>query len=334
VGTQISVGGRDVNLSAPITYNYTATIERKLVKDIVASVGYSGSRSSNLVEGSGQVNNTAYGTDINRFAGDLIQNNGHVTRLNQSFGSITYSENGAVGRYNALIVATRGRFAHRGNFNASYTRSQSKDDAQVYPTATDVHQYYGSSIWDAPNRFSLSLSYELPGANAGKDLLGRVTTGWNVSAITILQSGTPFVVSTNLPFSPTCTTINACGDFNADGDNYDFPNVTNYTQGTGRQAYLNGIFSAGQFTVPTLGTEGNEQPYRFRGPGYANTDISVIKNTRIAERFALQLRFDFFNTFNRPNLNSVDGNLPDSTFGRATGQFNPRWIQLGASINF
>jgi hypothetical protein len=334
VGTQISVGGRDVNLSAPITYNYTATLERKLVKDIVASVGYSGSRSSNLVDGSGQVNNTAYGTDINRFAGDLIQNNGVVTRLNPSFGTITYSENGAIGRYNSFILASRGRFAHHGYFNASYTRSKSKDDAQNYPTATDIHQYYGPSIWDAPNHLSLSLSYELPGANAGKGLLGRLTSGWSVSDITILQSGTPFVVSTNLPFSFTCTTVNACGDFNADGDNYDFPNVTNYTQGTSRQAYLNGIFTAGQFTVPTLGAEGNEQSYRFRGPGYANTDISLSKNTRIAERADLQVRFDFFNTFNRPNLNSVDGNIADSTFGKATGQFNPRWIQLGASIKF
>jgi len=172
------------------------------------------------------------------------------------------------------------------------------------------------------------------GANGGKGLLGRVTNGWNVSDITILQSGTPFVVSTNLPFSPTCPNIKACGDFNADGDNYDFPDVTNYRQGTSRQAYLNGIFSAGQFTVPALGVEGNEQAYRFRGPGYADTDISVVKSTRLAERFNFQLRCDFFNAFNRPNLNSVDGNLPDGTFGKATGQFNPRWIQLGANISF
>ena len=48
-----------------------------------------------------------------------------------------------------------------------------------------------------------------------------------------------------------------------------------------------------------------------------------------------QLRVDFFNAFNRPNLNNVDGNLADGgSFGKVTGQYNPRWLQLGANISF
>ena len=326
-GSQISVGGINPNLSSPVTYNYTATLERKLAKDFVASVGYSGSRSDNLIEGGGQETATSYGTDINRFAGDLIQNNGTLTRLNPSFGAITYAQNGAIGRYNALIAAARGRFGRHGYFSASYTRSSSKDDSQNYPTFTNIQQYYGPSYWDAPNRLSVALSYDLPGMNSGKGLLGRVTNGWSISDVTILQSGTPFVVYTNASFQ-------GGGDYNADGNNYDFPNVTNYSQATSRQGYLSGIFSSGQFMPPTLGTEGNEAPYRFREPGYANTDISIAKNTQIVESVGFQLRFDFFNVFNRPNLNSVDANLPDGSFGKATGQYNPRWIQLGAKISF
>jgi hypothetical protein len=326
-GSQISVGGIDPNLGSPVTYNYTGTLERKLVKDFVASIGYSGSRSNNLIEGGGQQTATSYGTDINRFAGDLIQNNGTVTRLNPSFGGITYAQNGAIGRYNAFIAAARGRFGRRGYFSASYTRSESKDDSQLYPTFTNISQYYGPSVWDAPNRLSMAFSYDLPGTSSGNGLLGRITNGWSISDVTILQSGTPFVVYTNASFQ-------AGGDYNADGDNYDFPNVASYSQSTSRQSYLNGIFSAGQFTAPTPGTEGNESPYRFRGPGYANTDISLAKNTKIVESVNFQLRFDFFNAFNRPNLNSMDANLPDGSFGKATGQYNPRWIQLGARINF
>jgi Carboxypeptidase regulatory-like domain len=326
-GSQISVGGINPNLSSPVTYNYTATLERKLAKDFVASIGYSGSRSDNLIEGGGQETATSYGTDINRFAGDLIQHNGTLTRLNPSFGAITYAQNGAIGRYNALIAATRGRFGRHGYFSASYTRSSSKDDSQIYPTFTNIQQYYGPSYWDAPNRLSVALSYDLPGMNSGKGLLGRLTNGWSISDVTILQSGTPFVVYTNASFQ-------GGGDYNADGYNYDFPNVTNYSQATSRQGYLSGIFSTGQFTPPTLGTEGNEAPYRFREPGYANTDISLAKNTKIVESVGFQLRFDFFNAFNRPNLNSVDQNLPDGSFGKATGQYNPRWIQLGAKISF
>lgn len=326
-GSQISVGGINTNLTSPVTYNYTATLERKLARDFVASIGYSGSRSDNLIEGGGQETATSYGTDINRFAGDLIQNNGTLTRLNPSFGAITYAQNGAIGRYNALIAATRGRFGRHGYFSASYTRSSSKDDSQIYPTFTNIQQYYGPSYWDAPNRLSVALSYDLPGMNSGKGLLGRVTNGWSISDVTILQSGTPFVVYTNASYQ-------GGGDYNADGFNYDFPNVTNYSQATSRQGYLSSIFSSGQFTPPTPGTEGNQAPYRFREPGYANTDISIAKNTKIVENVGFQLRFDFFNAFNRPNLNSVDANLPDGSFGKATGQYNPRWIQLGAKISF
>jgi hypothetical protein len=326
-GSQINVGGIDPNLGSPVTYNYTGTLERKLVKDLVASIGYSGSRSNNLIEGGGQETATSYGTDINRFAGDLILNHGTLTRLNSSFGAITYSQNGAIGRYNALIAAAHGRFGLHGYFSASYTRSASKDDSQIYPTFTNVQRYYGPSYWDAPNRLSVALNYDLPGMSSGKGLLGRLTHGWSISDVTILQSGTPFVVYSNASYQ-------AGGDYNADGVNYDFPNVASYSEASSRQRYLTGVFSPGQFTAPTPGTEGNELSYRFRQPGYASTDISLAKNTKIAERLNFQLRFDFFNALNRPNLNSVDANLPDGSFGKATGQYNPRWIQLGAKINF
>jgi len=348
--SQINVGGIDPNLSSPVTYNYTASLERKLAEGMVASIGYSGSRSDNLIGGGGQESATSYGTDINRFAGALLANNGTLTRLNPSFGAITYAQNGAFGRYNALITAIRGRFRHRGYFSASYTRSQSRDDSQIYPAFTNPSQYYGPSVWDAPNRFSLALDYNLPGFHSPTSLLGRITDGWSISNVTILQSGTPFVVYTNAPFIPICSggaapvnggcrsgsTIigDAGGDYNADGFNYDFPDVASYHQGTSRAAYLHGVFAPGQFTVPALSTEGNEAAYGFREPGYANTDISLAKNTKIVERVAFQLRFDFFNAFNRPNLNSVDSNLPDGSFGKATGQYNPRWIQLGARVSF
>ena len=332
--SQINVGGIDPNLSSPVTYNYTASLERKVAEGIVASIGYSGSRSDDLIQGGGQQTATSYGTDINRFGGDLITNNGKITRLNHSFGAITYAQNAAIGRYNALIAGVRGRFRHRGYFSASYTRSQSKDDSQIYPTFTNLQQYYGNSVWDAPNRLSVALNYDLPGMSSGRGFLGRITNGWSISDITILQSGTPFTDNNGHMGVYTNASYQAGGDYNADGVNYDYPNVTTYSQGTSRHAYLNGIFSAGQFTVPTPGTEGNEAPFRFREPGYANTDISVAKNTKIVERVSFQLRFDFFNAFNRPNLNSVDANLPDGSFGKATGQYNPRWIQLGAKINF
>jgi hypothetical protein len=341
VGAQFNVGGLNTNLGSPVTYNYTATVEKKIFHEIVASAGYSGSQSRNLIEGSGQQTATSYGVDINRFAGDLILNYPTPKRLNPSFGSITYAQNGAVSGYNALILALRGRFSKRGYFNASYTRSSSMDDAQIYPTFTDIHQYYGPSIFNAPNRFSLSLSYDIPGLSSGNAFAQAITKGWTFSDITIFQSGYPFVVYTTASFQPVLNSAGqvvglqpGSGDYNADGDNYSFPNVTSYSQGTSRNAFLNGVFPAGNFTQPTIGTEGNERPYPFVGPNYFNFDMSLAKNTQIYERLNLQFRFDYFNIFNRVNLTGMDSNLPDGSFGKATSQFNPRWLQLGLTLRF
>jgi hypothetical protein len=125
------------------------------------------------------------------------------------------------------------------------------------------------------------------------------------------------------------------GDFNADGDNYDYPDVTSYTTSSSRQKYLNGIFTTANFPAPTtLGAEGNEKVDRFRNPGFAETDAALAKDTAMTERLRLQLRFEFYNLFNRVNLGSVDSNLTDATFGRVTSQRSPRWMQIGARIAF
>lgn len=67
---------------------------------------------------------------------------------------------------------------------------------------------------------------------------------------------------------------------------------------------------------------------------FFNADASLLKETSITERVRLQLRFEFFNVFNRANLSNVDSDLSSGTFGKATGQYNPRWIQLGANLLF
>ena len=341
-GLQFGVGAINPNMKTPIAYNYTINVERRIAKDMVAVAGYSGSRATDLLAGGGQQFSVSYGVDINTYAGDLIQHNSTVpTRLNQSFGGIYYTNHDRDSHFNALIMGVRGRIGSRGFVNAYYTRSASVDNSQVYPTATNVGQYLAPSAWDAPNRLSLTWSYELPGVNHGMGFAGRVTGGWSISGTTILQSGNPYTVIAYNPFIPVKDANGKfiglapnSGDYNADGNNLDYPNVASYATPTSRQAYLNGVFQASNFSVPAMGTEGNEKPFGFRNPGYAQTDLNLAKATRITERFSLQLRFEFYNAFNRVNLNGVDSNFNSSTFGRSTGQGVPRNIQIGANLKF
>jgi hypothetical protein len=382
VGSQISVGGTDVGLKASSTLNWTLTIEHQLTRDLVASVGYNGSHSGNLVTGGGNQGATSYGNDVNAFSGDLVENpnftaglytgSGTQTRLNTSFGAINYAFNGAIANYQALVVAVKGRFAQRGFVTASYTHGKAMDNWQNYPIAFPYNQFYAPSPWDVPNRFSLGVSYLLPGDSVSNQIARRFLGGWTLSGLTVLQSGYPFTVTTNAPLAISTTasdgaTLTAAnyaaeeaaghlvfapgsGDFNADGDNNDYPSVTGYQQKHSRKDYEEGhgifptcpggVLPCGQFVLPAVGQEGNETPNQFRNPGYADTDFTIKKVTQIRENVNFELRLDIFNIFNRVNLvqsgnsGGVDTNLPDGGFGQATATDPPRNMLVGVRINF
>jgi hypothetical protein len=361
VGGNFGIGGINPNLASPRADIWSLTLERRLGARFSAAVGYSGSHGYNLVGAGNQSGIVSYGQDINAVTGDLIANNisnNVPLRLNHSFGAINYTDNTRRSNYESIFFQFKGRFTRRGFIDASYTRSVSKDNASAYPAEASPNQYYGPSPWDVPNRFSLTLNYELAGMNNGQGLIGRLTGGWGISGTSIYQSGYPTMVWTTGRFIGVCDPNNAnpcpstanpyigyaagSGDFNADGDTagaggvgLDYPDVSSYHQGTSRSAFLNGAFTAGQFALPAVfGTEGNEKPSAFRTPNFAETDVNIYKNTHISERVNFQLRFEFFNIFNRPNLTGFDNNLADSSFGKATAQQLPRNWQLGARFTF
>jgi len=328
VGAGLSIGGIDPNIASPTAYIFAATLEHKLTSHLVASVLYSGSHTSNLVGNGNAGGLVSYGVDINAVPGDLIGKppNSAPTRLNPSFGAIAYTQNDRVGNYNGVTFDLRARVG-RGFVDASYTRSSSQDDASRFPTAINPHQYYGPSPWDVPNRFSVSFNYELPGLQNGQGFVGHASGGWGLSGTSIYQTGYPFTVFTGASFS-------AGGDYNADGDNYDYPNVSSYQQGTSRSAYLSGVFASGQFTAPAQGTQGNEKFNPFRNPAFIQTDTTVYKNTHITERLNFQFRFELFNLFNHPNFQNIQGDLSAGNFGRVTAQTLPRWWQIGGKLSF
>ncbi len=367
-GSQIGVGGVDGKLKSPFTINYSLAIDRQLSPGFVVSLGYVGSHSGSLIAAGGNTGNTSYGNDVNAYAGDLIQHikctesstkntcSGTQTRLNTSFGNINYAFNSAVGNYNGLIVSARGRFARRGFLTTSYTHGHSLDDWQNYPIGYPTNQFYANSPYDVRDRLSVGVSYELPGAQMGNGLERRVLGGWTVSGLSVLQSGTPFTVFTQASFAaqlinPTlpATAGNLAfapgsGDFNADGNNNDYPSITSYKQSHNRKDYHTGrgvlaacpagVVPCGNFTLPAIGTLGNEMPNQFRNPGYADVDFTLKKVTPITERVNLEIRLDTFNLFNRVNYQGVDTNLQDGNFAQSTGTNTPRNMLLGGRLNF
>lgn len=367
VGGNFGIGGINPNLQSPKADIWSLAAEHRIGANYAVGAGYSGSHGYHLVGAGDQAGIVSYGQDINAFAQDLIIHESLApTRLNHSFGAIAYADNNRRSNYESVYFEFKGHFSRNGSFDASYTRSESKDDAAVYPAEVNPNTYYGPSPWDAPNRFSLTFNYQLPGLNNGEGPVGRASSGWGISGTSLFQSGYPAMVATSAPFIAVCAdgtnssqagsgcpgpsaakniVGNLGGDYNADGEStgvaasinlvgVDYPNVTSYSQGTSKSAFLAGVFSAGQFTTPALGTEGNEKPFAFRSPNFEETDVNFYKDTHITERLTFQIRFEFYNIFNRVNLTGFNPNLASGAFGKATSQQLPRNWQIGGRLTF
>jgi hypothetical protein len=87
----------------------------------------------------------------------------------------------------------------------------------------------------------------------------------------------------------------------------------------------------------------------FRGPGYFNTDFTIMKNTKLRENVMLAIGFQFINFLNHPNFGFPDNFSSDQTFGQIFyleqsptsivgsgigGDAAPRMIQLKAQLQF
>jgi hypothetical protein len=367
VGASFAIGGINPLLKSPKSDIWSLTLERKLGNNFAASVGYNGSHSYNIVGNGNSIGNVSYGVDINAFPGDLInQMNTSATarvpsptRLNTSFGAITYADNDRHGNYQALVFDVRGH-SSRGYVDASYTRSSSKDDALYYPNSEGLNpqQYYGPSVFDAPNRFSLSFNYSVKGMNSGRGAVGYLTGGWGISGTSIVQSGYPLTANNTNGFLAVCqsgalSNVTGCsaadpavayqagsGNYIADGETTaSYPDAISYHQLTSNGAWLTGAIPKSDFAVPTFGQNGNEKATQFRGPNFIETNINFYKDNRITERVNFQIRFEIFNLFNRANYawngsNGVDTNFPDGNFGQATASHEPRFWQLGGKLSF
>lgn len=369
VGLSDTIGGVNPHLKSPKSDVWSLSVERKLGRIFAASVGYSGSHSYNIVGNGNSIGNVSYGVDINSFPGDLITQlnnsstalvNPSPVRLNPSFGQINYADNDRHANYESVYFDLKGRFS-RGFVDASYTRSRSQDDGLNYPNAAGMNpqQYYGPSATDAPNRFSLSFNYSLRGLNNGAGAVGHLTGGWGISGTSIFQSGYPLTAAnfngfvavcqsgklSNVPgqgcsvSDPAVSYAPGSGDYNADGDNLDYPDTISYSQSTNNKSWLTGGIPKSDFATPAFGLEGNGKAQRFRGPNFYETDVNFYKDTHLTEGVVFQLRFEFFNIFNRANYvdlgnSGVDMNLPDGNFGVARASHQPRFWQLGGKISF
>lgn len=342
-----NVSFTDPNIRTAYSYNWFLGVQHSFAKDWVVEANYIGSSGHKLYSSH---------LDVNRFAGDLIQNNGVLQRLNTSFGPMAYTRNLFNSIYTGSTFAVRKRFGQGISFDSAVTLGHAQDGGFVggngnesFSRIADINNLkaeYGSSSFDVARRFSLNVLWEIPGPRQGPGAFRAVLSHWELSGITVLQSGAPFSVNCTQPFIPVRNAAgvivgnNGC-DFNADGNNYDYPNAPTFGKtlsGLSRSNYIIGLFKATDFPKPALGQEGNLGRSEYRNPGYADTDLVLARNQNVpwfgGDPAQLQFRVEMFNAFNRVNLGSVTDDMASPLFGRSTSAFPARSVQFGLKLRF
>jgi hypothetical protein len=233
--------------------------------------------------------------------------------------------------YYAGILRAEKRYAKGFNLIGSYTWSKfltdTDDGGSVVGNGFGYSNYYnrradyGPSGNDIRHRLSVSGVYDLPFGKGKRWLndspLNWALGNWNVSVISILQSGPPVNITTQ---------VNNTFAFSAGAQRAD---VIGNPELPKSDRTLNRWFNTAAFAQPANRTFGTAARGIVRGDGLVNFDITLRKNFVFTETRVLQFNVDFFNAFNHPNFGLPGGGFGAPGFG-VVGSANPgRSLQAG-----
>jgi hypothetical protein len=140
--------------------------------------------------------------------------------------------------------------------------------------------------------------------------------GWELSGVTIAQSGTPFTVINSAGNTGISLTDNA-GVASGYGIVASYPDVNKNLPATvvrsNPQSYGPLIGNAAEFVAPRGLTFGNAGRNYLNNPGRINFDLSLLKHTKIRESGELEFRAEAFNIFNHTEFRLYDPDNPGRT---------------------
>ena len=277
----------------------------------------------------------------------LGANNGSLPFIaanNSAFLQAELYKSIASSTYHALQMNVTKRFSRGFAIQGAYTYSHAIDNAsdplvpgagnQAFPRdSLDLGPERGNSDFDVRHRLVMNYSWQLPVGRGTKHwsegVTGKILEGWDVSGISTFSSGLPYDIFTNADTQHT--------GFAARPDYDPSAAVTPSSNPRTQTGPLVGYFS-----VPAFGSAGNIGRNVFRGPGINNTDFVITKGISMTERTKLDLRFEFYNLFNRVQFNQPDNQIADGPgFGQSTSEYvrpdfttGARQIQLALKLTF
>jgi hypothetical protein len=237
-----------------------------------------------------------------------------------TLGNIVEIQSTGWSHYKGLWLTANRRMSKGLQLSSSYTLSKSTDTNSYDATGAtangslqnsyDLADSVGPSDFDVRHRFSVNASYDLPFKG------NRFKDGWQLVVVEQVQTGNPLNIVTNI------TTITGSATVRPDlvGSLPTITPTANLDTTTGAVTSYQWFASntvcdprvAGQCTSSTpfqlpysaagVAHFGNLPRNAIYGPGFGDTDLSLIKNVKLQGSARVQLRFEAFNLFNQANL--------------------------------
>jgi len=292
-------------------------------------------------------------------------------RLDPNWGSRQSLEATGNSAYDGMYVQVNARTAFGLRLGANYTWSATFSDSEEISNdaagSTDGglsgssaaipqdfmnrRNEWARSLFDRPHRLSFNYTYDIPWFRTSFPMLNNVLGGWQLSGFTELQSGMPFTIRTGVDSVGTLIGLssvtsssgrpnyNPGGILTMDPDSGNLRTFVIPLDGTGIvsmpfvQNPSTGAITLLRNSMPGGGTLGRNT---FRGPGYANFNMSIMKRLNLPGDRQLQFRGDFINVFNHDNFPNPDGNMSSTNFGKQIWRplTDTRQVLLGVKLAF
>jgi hypothetical protein len=313
----IATEGDDPRNRDPRIYEWTASLEHQLSRGLLVAVEYLGNHGVKnpitvLVNEPALPNAQQLAALEANPSADSAMATARAPFPNVAL-SYQYIENEAQSWYQALNVRTQGRIGGRLTLSAVYTWSKALDMAsaeqQLPGIASNLGLGKSYSDYDHPQRFVASWVYDLPlGQRRWKSIAG----GWELTGIAAFEAGAPYSVNLGVDTAFVGGAAPTYPDL-----------VGPLVHDDIRQS--NGIYlTPANFVAPPFGTFGELTRNEFHGPGVNNFDLGLLKNVRLRERLAVQLRGEFFNAFNHAQFAFAGSALATSISAPAAGETLPQ----------
>lgn len=322
---------RDFHVPQVLTWNLT--FERQLGASWMVRAGYVGNKGTYLFGTSDQENGLQELNPAIYIPGQSTEANTQERRLYPDFGFIGGIVSAINSNYNTFQLTLQKRVSQGLSLLGNYAWSKGLNNfAPLGAYSSNTNPFnrafdYGPSADDLTNVIKFSGVYQFPHANF-PGLVDRLLNGWSLSSILTWQGGFPFSV-----FSGYDNSFSAVYE---DRPDFTGTNIHEAELSPSRPhgQLISEWFNTSLFAPNQVGTFGNVGKNFLRGPGFFNTDLALLKDTKISERVSLQFRAEFFNAFNNVNFNNPDSTLTDSAFGQILSAQDPRILQFALKLLF